>query len=349
MDGEMQAVRKMEQGPGLGLTKIPIPQVKDDELLLKTLKCSICGSDVHIYDWEAPWDTAITPPMTVGHEGFGEVVEIGDKVEGWEIGDHASPESHFHCGECDMCVSGHENVCRNMRGLGMGGADGTYAEYLVVPAKSAWKIDKNISAEVGTLQEPYGNAVYTVAEGDVEGKTVAIFGCGPIGIMACAVAKALGAEKVIGISATKEHLDLAKEMGADMTINREEEDVLARLMEETDNKGVDVFLEMSGAGVAIEQGFEAVKKSGNVVLLGLPTKPIAIDWAKYMVLKDLNIKGIYGRKIWDSWKLGTELIEAGKVDLSKLITHRFKLSEFEEAFEVMKGRKCGKVVMDPSG
>ncbi len=343
----MQAIAKIKAGPGLSLIDAPIPKPKADELLLKIKACSICGTDIHIYNWESPWDSKIKPPMIIGHEGFGEVVEIGKAVKDWEIGDHATPESHFHCGKCDMCLSGHANVCRKMLGLGMGGANGTYAEYLVAPAKSAWKTSKKISPEVGTLQEPFGNAVYTVDEGHVKDKTVAIFGMGPIGIMAISAAKALGAEMVIGIGGSDIHKELAKKMGIDIFIDRKNEEVIARIMEETDNKGIDVFLEMSGAESAIMQGFEAVKKGGTAVLLGLPTKQITIDWSKYLVLKDLTIKGIYGRKIWDTWQLSSELINSGKVDLSKLITHKYKLSEFEKGFDVMKSGNCGKVVMLP--
>ncbi|MFH1424188.1 MAG: L-threonine 3-dehydrogenase [archaeon] len=343
----MKALRKTSVASGLELTEIDTPTIGDDEILIKTTRCSICGTDIHIYDWEVPWNTKITPPHTIGHEGCGEIVEVGKDVDNVVEGDFVSCESHLHCDNCYMCKNGKKHLCENMRGLGMGGADGTYAEYIKIPGRSVWKNDKSLDPEVATLLEPFGNAVYTVDEGHVEGKNVLVLGCGPIGIMAVGAAKAMGAEKVIGVSGRQIHLDMAKQMGADVCINRHDEDVEKRAKEETDGRGPDVVLEMSGAPAAIEQSLRVVAKTGRVVYLGLPSKPVTINWASDFVLKDLSLKGIYGRKLFDSWETTHELVGGGKIDLKPLVTHRYKLEEFEKGFEAMKTGDVGKVVFTP--
>jgi threonine 3-dehydrogenase len=343
MADNMFAVRKTKPAPGLELTKTDIPSINDDELLVKIKACSICGTDTHIYKWEAPWDTAIKPPMTIGHEGCGEVIEKGSNIDNFEIGDFIAAESHWHCGDCDMCRAGNAHVCRNMKGMGMGGADGTWAEYLRIPAKSAWKVDKSIPPEVATFMEPLGNGVYVVEEGNVEGKTVAVFGCGPIGVFSVGAAKAMGAEKVIAISGGQLHLDLAKKLGADVIVNRHDEDPVEAIMRETDNKGTDVAFEMAGAQASIEQSFKGIKKNGRVVLLGLPSKPITIDWSNLVVLKDANVKGIYGRRLFRTWETTTDLLTSGKLDIRPIITHTFPLEEFEKGLETVIRGEAGKV------
>jgi threonine 3-dehydrogenase len=344
---EMHAVRKTTAGPGLEYTTTEVPTIKPDEVLVKIKASSICGSDIHIYDWESPWDTKITPPLTTGHEGCGEVVEVGSDVTTLVEGDFISAESHWHCGECDMCKAGLNHVCRNMRGMGMGGANGTFAQYLAIPARSVWKTDKSIPPKIATFQEPLGNAVYTVEEGDVEGKNVVVFGGGPIGLFSIGVAKALGAAKVLMVTGSPLHIELAKKMNADRVINRHEEDVLKEIKNETNEMGADVALEMSGAGAAIEQSIDALHTSGKLVALGLPTKPINLDWSSKIVLKDIELKGIYGRRIWDTWKTTTRLLSEKLIDIEPLITHEFKQSEFEKGFEAMKAHAAGKVILWP--
>jgi threonine 3-dehydrogenase len=343
MADKMFAVRKMQKAPGFDYVETEVPAIGDDELLVKIKACSICGTDTHIYKWESPWDTVITPPATVGHEGCGEVIEKGKDVDNFEIGDFIAAESHWHDGTCDMCKSGNAHVCRNMKGMGMGGADGTWAEYLRIPARSAWKVDESISPEIATFMEPLGNGVYVVEEGHVEGKTVVVLGCGPIGIFSVGAAKALGAEKVIAVSGGQLHLDLAKQLGADVIVNRHEEDPLEAIARETDNLGADVALEMAGVQPTIEQALKCVKKNGRVVLLGLPSKPVTLDWSNLVVLKDINIKGIYGRKLFRTWETTTDLLVSKKLDISPIITHSFKLEEFDKGLQTVIDGKAGKV------
>ena len=343
MPDKMFAVRKMEKAPGFEYVETEIPKVGANDVLVKIKACSICGTDAHIYNWEPPWDSLINPPLTVGHEGCGEVVEVGENVTTPNIGDFVAAESHWHDETCDMCQAGNAHVCRKMRAMGMGGADGTWAEYLRIPARSVWKIQGDIAPEIATFMEPLGNGVYVAEEGHVDGKVVAVFGCGAIGLFSIGVAKALGAEKVIAISGGQLHLDLAKKMGADITVNRHDEDPLEVIRMETDSKGADVAFEMAGAQASIQQALTCVKKSARVVLLGLPTKPVLLDWSKLMVLKDLTVKGIYGRRLWSTWKTTNELLASKKLDISPLITHNFKLEEFEKGMRAVLDGVAGKV------
>lgn len=343
MADKMFAVRKMQKAPGFEYVETEVPTIGDDDILVKIKACSICGTDVHIYKWEAPWDTLITPPHTVGHEGSGEIVEVGKNVITHSVGDFIAAESHWHDGTCDMCKSGNANVCRNMKAMGMGGADGTWAEYLRIPAKSAWKLPDSIAPETATFMEPLGNGVYVADEGNVEGKIVTVFGCGSIGLFSIGAAKAMGADKVIAVSGGQLHLDLAKKMGADVIVNRHEENPLEAVARETDNKGSDVAFEMAGAQASIEQALTCVKKAGRVVLLGLPSKPVTIDWSNLMVLKDLTVKGIYGRKLFQTWETTTDLLTSGKLDISPIMTHSFKLEDFKKGIETVMAGQAGKV------
>ncbi len=346
MTETMMAVRKMKSAPGLELSEVPVPEPKNDELLIKVNACSMCGTDIHIYNWEPPWSTGrFVPPKTLGHEVCATVIEKGKNVKNIDVGDSVSAESHIFCSRCDQCRAGNAHICRNLKFFSID-TNGFFAKYAIIPEKNAWKNPKGMKPEIATLQESMGNSVYTVTSQEVKDKIVAVFGCGPTGLFAIGAARSLGAKKIIAVAGTEIHMKIAKKMGADIIINRHEQDPLEAIMSETDNKGADVALEMSGSEQALQQALKCVKPTGSVAVLGLPTKEISIDVSKQIVLKDITVRGVYGRKIWDTWKITSRLLKGG-LDITPIITHRIKLEDFEKGIEAMKSGHCGKVVMTP--
>ncbi len=342
----MDSVRKTNPSKGLEFTRTEIPKPGPNEVLLEVKACSFCGTDIHIYNWDPPWSTrGITLPRTLGHEVAGAVVEKGKDVKSLETGDFVSAESHLYCGTCDQCRLGNAHICRNLKFLGVD-INGGFAEYVAIPESIAWKNPENMKPEIATLQESMGNSVYTVEAGNVTGKTVVIFGAGPTGLFATGIAKVSGAKNVIVVVGSKIHGDIARKMGADMLINRHEKDVKKEIMQITEGLGPDVSLEMSGSEEAFKQSLDITKTTGKVVVLGLPTKGISIDVSKYIVLKDLEVRGIYGRKLWTTWKRTSELLK-GKLDITPIITHKLKLEEFENGIQAMASGQSGKVVMFP--
>lgn len=342
---KMQAVRKLKPGKGFELKEIEVPKPKAGELLIEVNATSLCGTDVHIYNWDPPWNDRISPPRTIGHEVAGTVVKLGEGVSKFQEGDFVSAESHIYDGTCGMCKIGNTHICQNLKFFGVD-VDGFWAQYALLPEKNAWKNPPSLPPEIATLQEPMGNSVYTITESNVKGKSVAIFGLGPTGLFATGIAKKMGAKQVIAVAGTPLHQSIAKKMGADVLINRHEQDPVKEILSLTDGLGADVVLEMSGAEQALFQALDAVRAVGTVTVLGLPTKPVSIDVSKKIVFKDLTFRGIYGRKIWDTWKTTSSLLTNG-LDISPIITHRLKLEEFEKGIETMKSGQSGKVVFFP--
>ncbi len=343
----MKAVRKMKEGPGLdiAMTRTPVPE--EHEVLVKIRACSLCGTDVHIYNWEHPWSEGrIVPPRTIGHEVCGEVVEVGSSVTLVQEGDMVSAESHIFDGICMQCRMGNMHICSNLRFFGVD-VDGFFAEYAVIPEANTWKNPPDMPVDIATLQESIGNSVYTVFSHDVTAKTVAVFGGGPTALFAIGILRAAGAASIINVTGSQLHLDLARKMGADSVINRHESDPVHEILEITGGQGVDVFLEMSGSGNAINQGLKALRPRGSASILGLPTKDVCIDISRDLVMKDITVRGIYGRRIWDTWLTTSRLLSTGKFDPTPVITHRIKLDEFEQGFEAMRSGEAGKVVMFP--
>jgi len=343
----MRAVRKTKEGQGLELVDIPIPDPEDHEVLVKVGACSLCGTDVHIYNWEHPWSEGrIKPPRTTGHEVCGEVVKTGKDVTLVQEGDLVSAESHIFDGKCMQCRMGNMHICQNLKFFGVD-VDGFFAEYAIIPETNIWKNSPDMPVEIATLQESIGNSVYTVFSQDVTAKTVAVFGGGPTAQFAIGILKAAGAASIIAVAGSKLHLDIAKKMGADVVINRHEKDPVQEILELTDGLGADVFLEMSGSGAALNQGLKALRPRGSASVLGLPTKDVCIDMSKDFVMKDITVRGIYGRKIWDTWLTTSRLLSSGKFDPTPVITHRLRLDDFEKGFEAMMSGEAGKVVMFP--
>jgi len=342
----MIAVRKLKPAPGMELTTSKVPKIGKDDVLVKVRACSICGSDVHIYNWEPPLSERIKPPRTIGHEVAGDVVEVGENVTSVQVGDFISAESHIICGKCPQCRDGRPHICNNMKILGVD-VDGGFAEYMSIPAMNAWKNPEDMKPEIATILEPMGNSVYTVESGDVKDKTVTVFGCGPTGLFAVGLARFFGAKEIIAIDCKKIRLDIAKKMGADIIINKDEVDVVKEIMDATDGLGSDVFLEMSGSPLAIEHGFRSLRGGGHIVALGLPSKPVTLDWSKNIVQKLVNLQGIFGREIFHTWHSMSRIMASGKLDVSPIITHKLKLKEFDKAIEIAKSGMAGKIVMFP--
>ncbi|MEW6686889.1 MAG: L-threonine 3-dehydrogenase [Candidatus Edwardsbacteria bacterium] len=345
----MKAIVKTKRDFGVELKEVEIPQIKEDEVLVKVKATSICGTDVHIYEWnEWAQERIKRIPQILGHEFAGEVVEIGKNVTKIKIGDYISAETHIPCGYCVQCLSGQQHICHNLKILGVD-TDGCFAEYAAIPEVVAWKNDKSIPWEFASVQEPLGNAVYCTLVEPVAGKTVLIFGDGPTALFATGVAAISGASYVILAGMEPVRLEMAKKMGADKVMNVTKEDVEKIIFELTDGIGVDVVLEMAGAQKAIEQGLKVVRKGGRFCAFGLPPGNITIDINNGIVFKGLTLYGINGRLMFDTWIKVTNLLKYKKIDISPIITHKLPLEKFEEGFSLMmkSPKTSGKVVLLP--
>lgn len=342
----MKAVVKDQRLPGASLQEVPVPQIGDNEVLIKVKATSICGTDVHIYSWDEWSQSRVKPPYAFGHEFAGVVVEKGKLVRNVEIGDHVSAETHIVCGHCPQCLNGQAHICANTEIIGVD-RDGCFAEYVALPSANLWKNDPALPFDTASVQEPMGNAVHTVLSGEVAGKSVAIIGCGPIGLMAAGVAKAAGASKVIAFDLNDYRLDLAKQMGATDLINSKNTDPLKAAEEITNGNGVDVVCEMSGHPAAMNQGFKMVTNGGRVSILSLPVKPVEIDVTNDIVFKGITVQGITGCRMFETWQQVSGLLSSGQVNVEPMITHHFALEDFKKGFDLMLEGKCGKVVLHP--
>lgn len=347
LEKQMKVVMKKEAKEGAVLAQKAIPKVGNRDILVKVLATSICGTDVHIYNWDEWSQKRIKPPYIIGHEFAGEVVEVGSDVTDIKLGDIVSAETHILCEVCELCKTGKGHLCKDTKILGVD-IDGTYAEYVSLPATNAWVNAKDVDPALLAIQEPLGNAVQTVLAGEIIGKTIAIVGCGPIGIFAVAVAKAVGASKVIAVEVNEYRLKLAKDLGADVVINPLKEDPIKRILAETEGLGVDVVAEMSGSAIALNQSLKYVKLGGRVSILGIPTKDVSMDIANDVVFKGITIQGIVGRKMYETWYQVKGLIQSGKLNIEPVITHRLPLEDFAQGFELMRSGNCGKVVLYPN-
>ncbi len=343
----MLSVWKTRPKEGLELKETAVPKIKDDEVLIKVKATSICGTDIHIYKWDEWAQNRIGKniPYIFGHEVSGEVIEAGKSVKGVVLGDHVSAETHISCGYCYQCRTGNEHICQNVKILGVD-TNGTFAEYVAIPAKNAWVNDKSIPHWVATAQEPLGNAVHTVFDGEVAGKTVTIFGMGPIGVCAVALCKLAGAEKVIAIDHHSGRLAYGKDFGADLIIQSADgKSVRKEIMDATNGLGADVFIEMAGAPQAMRDGLATLRAGGRASILGVFPKPFEMDVTNDIVFKGIRISGINGRKMFDTWYKAKSFLP--KIRLERLVSHRFKLSEIEKGFDILKRREGMKIVLEP--
>jgi len=346
MPDTMKAVIKPRPGPGLEMTTWPVPEIGPDDVLVQVKAASICGTDLHIYKWD-PWSQArIHPPLVVGHELCGIVVERGANVTSPKVGDFVSAESHVVDNSCFYCRTGQGHLCINTRIIGVD-RDGAFAEYIAIPAQNAWVNPPDMPVEIAVLQENFGNAVHTAFATDLTAKKVLVTGCGPVGVMTIAVAKAAGARSIFATDIYPYRLELARTMGADVAIDARNEDVVSIVNDLTDGEGVDVLLEMSGAPSAIEQGFKVLKYGGEAALLGLAPGPITFDLNNAVIFKGATVYGIVGRELWATWYRMRGLLRSGAVDLTPVVTHRFRLEEYDRAIETMASGQSGKVVLYP--
>jgi threonine 3-dehydrogenase len=311
--------------------------------MIKIKKTAICGTDIHIYNWDEWSQYTIPVPMTVGHEYVGEIIEIGQEVEGFKIGDRVSGEGHITCGYCRNCRAGKRHLCRNTYGVGVN-RPGAFAEYLVIPAINAFKLPDNISDDIASIFDPFGNAVHTALSFDLVGEDVLITGAGPIGIMAVAICKFVGARHVVITDINEYRLDLAKKMGATRAVNVGKENLRDVMNELGMTEGFDVGLEMSGVPSAFNQMLDTINHGGKIAMLGIPPKGMQMDWNQ-VIFKGLQIKGIYGREMFETWYKMASLIQAG-LDISPIITHQMSIDDYQKGFEIMNSGQSGKVILN---
>ena len=340
----MKALSKQAAGPGIAMIETQRPEVGPNDLLIRVRKSSICGTDVHIYNWDAWAARTIPVPMVVGHEYMGVVEDLGSEVRGFAVGDRVSGEGHITCGHCRNCRAGRRHLCRNTLGVGVN-RPGSFAEYLVIPAFNAFKIPDDIPDEVAAIFDPFGNAVHTALSFDLVAEDVLITGAGPIGVMAAAVARHAGARNVVITDVNSYRLELARQMGATRAVNVAEEDLWAVATHELGlTEGFDVGLEMSGAGSALNQLLHVMNHGGKVALLGIPASGVTIDWND-VIFKGLSIRGIYGREMFETWYKMAALVQSG-LDLRPVITHHFAIDDFQQGFDAMRSGESGKVILD---
>lgn len=345
--GTMKVVVKDQAEEGLTLTTKPIPsELEPHEVLIKVNYTSVCGTDYHIYKYDDWAKKRLKLPFTAGHEFSGEIVKLGSNVQSVKLGDIVSAETHIICGECEFCLRGEGHICENTKIIGVD-TDGCFAEYVKIPAENCFVNSKDANPLYLSVQEPLGNAVHTMIEFDIKDKDVVVVGCGPIGLMGVNVAKAYGAKKIIAIDVKDYRLNLAKELGADVILNPKNDDIVPRVLEETNGRGPDVIGEFSGNKYAIEEAFRYCKPGGKISLLGLPTRDIEIDLANLIVFKGITVYGVVGRKIYDTWYQVKELVDNDQLDFDKIITHVMPMSKIHEAMEIMGSGNCGKIVLIP--
>ncbi len=341
----MDAIVKPTAGPGLELRRVPVPVPGPGEVLIKVNKTAICGTDVHIYNWD-PWAREhIKVPMTIGHEYVGEVAELGAGVTGLKVGQRVSGEGHITCGHCRNCHNGNIQWCKDTVGVGVD-RDGAFAEYLCIPASNVILIDPNLPEDVVAFFDAFGNAAHTALMFDLIGEDVLITGAGPIGIIAAAVCKFAGARRVIITDVNDDRLELARKMGVDAAVNTAREDLPKIMKEQGLVEGFDVGLEMSGNGMALQQMVQSMRNGGKIALLGISNQPVPMDM-NTIITKGLCLQGIYGRKM-DTWHQMSYMVQGG-LDVSPVITHRFHYTDFEQGFAAMNSGKSGKVILDWTG
>lgn len=339
----MKALVKSKAEEGIWLEEVPVPECGHNDVLIKVKKTAICGTDIHIYNWDKWAQQTIPVPMVVGHEFVGTIETMGSEVQGLALGDRVSAEGHVTCGHCRNCRAGKRHLCRNTIGVGVN-RPGCFAEYVCVPASNVFKLTDAISDDVGSILDPLGNAAHTALSFDLVGEDVLITGAGPIGIMAVAIAKHAGARHVVITDLNDYRLDIAAQLGATRTVNVSKEkleDVMAELQM---SEGFDVGLEMSGSPQAFNEMLDKMNHGGNIALLGILPEGTTIDW-NMVVFKGLKLKGIYGREMFETWYKMASMLQSN-LDISAAITHHFKIDDFQKGFDIMRSGQSGKVILD---
>ncbi len=345
---KMQALRKPRPEPGAQIESVDVPATRPGEVLVRVRAASICGTDLHIYHWDAWSASRLRPPLTFGHEFCGVVEAVGDGVTRFAPGDRVTAEMHVACGHCRPCRAGQPHVCQNVRILGID-QDGCFAEFVCIPAGNLWNLDPGIPEHYAAIMDPLGNAVHSVLAGPIAGCTVAVTGCGPIGLMSIAVAKACGCSTLYATEISPHREKLARQMGADLVLDPRETDTAARVLAETSGAGVDVLLEMSGNPAAIRAGLHMLRPGGRASLLGIPAEPVTLDLLNDVIFKGATVHGIYGRRMFETWLQMSALLRDKRLNLEPLFKERLRLGEYAQAFRLLEQGAAGKVILLPNG
>jgi threonine 3-dehydrogenase len=340
----MRALRKSAPLPGFTLERISVPEIGPNDVLIRVKAVGLCGTDLHIYTWDHWAQRRVKPPLTIGHEFMGEVAAVGSAVTGVAVGDRVSAEGHIACAICTLCRTGQAHICEHVEIIGVD-TDGAFADYIRMPESNVWKLDPAIPDTWAAVFDPLGNAVHTVMAADVSVKSVAITGVGSIGLMAIPVARAAGAAKVFAIDVNAQKLALAARVGADATFSAKQPDLVDEIIARTGGDGVDVLLEMSGSGSAIDSGLAMVRNGGVAALLGIPSDDVEINLAERIIFKGLTVLGINGRRMFETWYQTQALVTSGRVDLTPIITHEMRFEEYDAAFDLMKSGAAAKIVL----
>jgi threonine 3-dehydrogenase len=339
----MKALMKDKPVRGATFTDIPIPQIGESDLLVRVQAAAICGTDIHIYQWNEYAASRIKLPLLFGHEYAAEVVEVGKNVKNFKKGDRVAAETHVPCGHCFQCTTGLQHICKDMKILGVH-MNGAFSEYSILPAVCAWKLDPALSYEMGATMEPFGIGVHAMSKTKPAGKTVIVFGCGPIGIYTQMVAKLSGAEYVIGVDVTKERLELARKMGTDIVLNSKELNIVDEVNRITKGFGMDIVVELTGNKAVVNEAAKTLRRGGDLFLVGLYSGPVELDLVNNIIYKEGNVYGITGRIMWDTWWTAQSMLLSGKMDISPVITHRFDLKDYDKAFQLAESASTGKIV-----
>jgi threonine 3-dehydrogenase len=339
----MKALIKERPARGATLAEIPVPRIGDNDLLVKVRAAAICGTDIHIYQWSEFASARVKLPFLFGHEFSAEVVEVGKNISHFKKGDRVAAETHIPCGHCYQCATGLQHVCKDMKIIGVH-TPGAFADYAVLPAVCAWKLNPAISFEIGATMEPFGIGVHALSKTKPAGKKVIVFGCGPIGIYAQMVAKMSGAEYVIGVDITPERLDLARKMGADFVLNAKEVDVVEEAVRISKGSGMDIVVELTGNKGIVNDASKTLRRGGDIVLVGLFSGSVEWDLVNNVIYKEANVYGVTGRIMWDTWWTAQSILLSGKIDVTPVITHYFDLKDFDNALKLAESATTGKIV-----
>jgi threonine 3-dehydrogenase len=339
----MKSLSKIKAEPGLWMTDVAKPIIGPNDVLIKTKKAAICGTDLHIYNWDEWAQRTVPVPLVIGHEFVGVIAEVGSEVDDFKIGDRVSAEGHITCGYCRKCRGGRQHLCRNTIGTGCK-RNGCFAEYVSFPARNTVHLPDNISDDIAAFLDPLGNAVHTALSFDLVGEDVLITGAGPIGIMAVAIAKHVGARHVVITDINEYRLNLAKKMGATLAVNTQQTSLIDVMKQLNMKEGFDVGLEMSGHPVAFNQMLEVMNYGGNIALLGILPNQTGINWDQ-VIFKGLILKGIYGREMFETWYKMITMLQSG-LDVSPVLTHQFSADDFQQGFDILRSGNAGKVVLD---
>jgi len=341
----MKAIVKETPQQGAVIKDIMVPRIKDDELLINVKNAAICGTDVHIFNWTNYASSRITLPFIFGHECAGDVVEVGKNVTFFKKNDKVAVETHVPCGNCFQCRTGLQHICGDMKIIGVH-LDGTFAEFAVIPAACAWKLDDSISYEIAATMEPFGIAVHALSKTKPSGKKIVIFGCGPIGIYAQMVAKYSGADCVVGVDIKDERLELSNKLASDIVINSTKTNVTKKIAEITKGSGADIVIELTGNSIAVNDALKVLRRGGEIVLVGLFNNPVELDLVNNVIYKEANVYGVTGRIMWDTWYTAQNMILSTKIDIKPVITHCYGLHDYEKAFKLAESGSAGKIIFN---